>query len=138
MEVLNRNRKIICLCGSTKFKKEFELVALVESLAGHIVLSVGAFGHADKVELTTTEKTNLDALHLDKIAMSDLIIIIDVGGYIGDSTRKEISFALKENKSIRYYSDFEHLYNEMKDIGYRTANSHSQSVNEFQFDVGQS
>jgi dienelactone hydrolase len=44
---------IITLCGSTKFKKEFEEVAKNLALEGHAVLSVNMFHHADNLELTT-------------------------------------------------------------------------------------
>jgi len=95
--------KVICLCGSTRFKKEFERVNYDETLKGNIILTVGCFGHADGVEFTEDQKTALDELHKRKIDIADEILVINVDGYIGSSTKSEIEYAKKENKGIRYY-----------------------------------
>lgn len=91
---------IITLCGSTRFKDEFLEVQKELTLQGHIVLSVGLFGHADNVELTTEEKVRLDNLHKEKINMSDAIFVINKGGYIGESTFSEIDWAQRMKKQI--------------------------------------
>ncbi len=44
-KLINRP-KIACLCGSTKFKKEFEKVAEQVTVEGKIFLTVGVFGHS--------------------------------------------------------------------------------------------
>lgn len=96
---------IITLCGSTKFKKEFIEITEKLTLQGAVVISVGLFGHADnkfgKV-ITPKVKKMLDDLHLQKIDMSDQIFVINVGGYIGESTRNEIEYAKKHGKIIKY------------------------------------
>lgn len=97
--------KIVCLCGSTKFKKEFEQIMMEESLKGNIVLSVGCFAHYDEIRLSKDEKKDLDELHRNKIDMADEIIIINVKGYIGESTRNEIKYAKETGKPIRYLVD---------------------------------
>lgn len=91
---------IVTLCGSTRFKDEFLEVQKVLTLQGHIVLSVGLFGHADNVELTPEEKIRLDNLHKEKINMSDAIYVINPGGYIGESTYSEIDWARRMKKQI--------------------------------------
>ena len=91
---------IITLCGSTRFKDEFLAVQKELTLQGHIVLSVGLFGHADGVELTTEEKIRLDNLHKEKINMSDAIFVINKDGYIGESTYGEIDWAQRMKKQI--------------------------------------
>lgn len=96
--------KIICLCGSTKFKSYFESVNQLETLKGNIVLAPGVFGHADKIELSVEKKDKLDKLHLKKIDMSNEVIVIDVNKYIGRSTKKEIEYARKNGKIIKYFS----------------------------------
>jgi hypothetical protein len=96
--------EVITLCGSTKFKEQFMEINKKLTLDGCIVLSVGTFGHADKIPLTIEQKNKLDALHLRKIDMSDSIFVIDVDGYIGESTRREIEYSKKNNKKIIYYS----------------------------------
>lgn len=104
--------KVITLCGSTKFKKEFQEIQKKLTLEGNIVISVGLFGHSGDSEVwensnenTVTEtKKMLDEMHKRKIDMSDEIFVIDVGGYIGESTKSEISYAERHNKPVRYYS----------------------------------
>ena len=91
---------IITLCGSTRFKDEFLEVQKNLSLQGHIVLSVGLFGHADGIELTPEEKIRLDNLHKQKINMSDAIFVINKNNYIGESTYGEIDWAEKMQKQI--------------------------------------
>jgi len=95
-------RKIVCLCGSTRFKKEYEKVTLEETLAGNIVLSVGCFVHSDNISITEEQKQELDKLHLDKIKMADEIIVIAPNGYTGESTNREIDFASQLLKPVRY------------------------------------
>lgn len=104
--------KIVTLCGSTRFKKEFEHVQKKLTLDGYVVISVGLFGHSgdDEVwegktegEITETKKM-LDDMHRQKIDMADEIYVIDVDGYIGSSTKGEIEYASLHRKNIRYYS----------------------------------
>jgi hypothetical protein len=94
--------EIICLCGSTKFKKQFIEQQEKITMDGNIFLTVGFFGHADKKELTEDEKIFLDVLHLRKIELSDSILVINVNDYIGESTKREIKFAESLGKKIIY------------------------------------
>jgi hypothetical protein len=93
---------IVCLCGSTKFKKEYIKANTQETLKGNIVLSVGLFNHADDLGLSEENKTMLDKLHLRKIDLADEILVLNVDNYIGSSTRKEIDYATSKGKRIRY------------------------------------
>ena len=93
---------IVCLCGSTKFKQEFIQTNREETLKGHIVLSVGLFGHADNLALSDNRKTMLDELHKRKIDLSNEILVLNVCGYIGKSTASEIKYAEANNKKVRY------------------------------------
>ncbi len=96
-------RKIITLCGSTKFKREFEEINKKLTLEGNIVISVGVFVHNDEEkEALLSKKDLLDEIHLDKIRLADEIFVINKNGYIGESTRREIEFAKKLGKPIRY------------------------------------
>ena len=104
------NYKVITLCGSTRFKDQFMEAQKRLTLEGNIVISVGLFGHSgdnevwenmDEGTLTKT-KEMLDDMHKRKIDMADEIFVINVNGYIGDSTRSEIDYALKNGKSVRY------------------------------------
>jgi len=97
--------RVVTLCGSTKFKAAFEEAAKSELLAGHLVFSVGGFPHADGWELTREQKALVDVLHFRKIDLSDEILVLNVGGYIGESTEREIIYAESLRKKIRYLED---------------------------------
>ena len=98
------NYKVITLCGSTRFKEDFERVNRELTLMGNIVISVGAFGHAGDT-FTEEQKVMLDDIHKRKIDMADAIYVINKDGYIGSSTRSEIQYALRLGKQIIYMED---------------------------------
>lgn len=98
---------IVCLCGSTRFMYEFQKANLDETLKGNIVLSIGCNTKSDSDlialgELTEEKKQFLDELHKRKIDLCDEVLILNVGGYIGCSTRSELEYAVRNNKIIRY------------------------------------
>lgn len=93
--------KVITLCGSTRFKEDFERVNRELTLCGNIVISVGAFGHSGD-NFTSEQKVMLDDIHKRKIDMSDGIFVINKDGYIGNSTKSEIKYAYEHNKSIAF------------------------------------
>jgi hypothetical protein len=78
---------VVTLCGSTRFKTEFEAAARDETLAGKIVISVGYYGQCDPgPDMGTNDdpsvvKVALDVLHKRKIDMADEILVINPGGY---------------------------------------------------------
>ena len=95
--------KVITLCGSTRFKDEFLEVQKRLTLEGNIVISVGLFGHSGDDEVWTPgTKEMLDNMHKRKIDMADGIFVINVGGYIGESTRSEIDYAVRNGKTVEY------------------------------------
>lgn len=95
--------KVITLCGSTRFKDEFLRIQKKLTLEGHIVISVGLFGHSgDKEVWDIDNKEMLDDMHRSKIDMADEIFVINVGGYIGESTKSEIAYAESKGKTITY------------------------------------
>ncbi len=98
---------IVCLCGSTKFKQAFLDANARESITGKIVLSVAWFHHADKdlYTLTKEEKEALDELHLRKIDLADEILILNIDGYIGESTKSELEYAKALGKHIRFLEE---------------------------------
>lgn len=107
------NYKVITLCGSTRFRDEFMEAQKRLTLEGNIVISVGLFGHSgdnevwenlDEGTLTKT-KAMLDDMHKRKTDMADEIYVINVGGYIGDSTRSEIEYAKATGKAVNYLQD---------------------------------
>ena len=95
--------KVITLCGSTKFKKQYLEAQKRLTLEGNIVISVGLFGHSGDDEVWTEgTKAMLDDMHKSKIDMADEIFVINVGGYIGESTRNEIAYAKSQGIVVRY------------------------------------
>jgi len=95
--------RVITLCGSTKFKDEFIEAQKRLTLEGNIVISVGLFGHSgDNEVFTEGVKEMLDDMHFRKIDMADEIFVVNVDGYIGASAKREIEYAAKMNKVIRY------------------------------------
>ena len=108
-----KDYKIITLCGSTKFKNEFMKAQKDLTLQGNIVISVGLFGHSGDSEVwenmddgtLTKTKIMLDDMHKRKIDMADEIFVINVGGYIGESTRSEIEYAKSTGKLVNYLEE---------------------------------
>ena len=100
---------IVCLCGSARFGDAFRKANLRETMAGNIVLSIGCntksdtelFGHLPAAELAAI-KAGLDELHLRKIDLADEVLILNVGGYIGESTSRELEYARMHGKGIRF------------------------------------
>ena len=105
---MNSRPIIVCLCGSTRFYEAFQKANFDETMAGRIVLSVGFYPHSENKAhgesqgITPEQKIALDTLHKEKIDLADEILVLNVGGYVGDSTRSEIQHALKTGRLIRY------------------------------------
>jgi hypothetical protein len=95
-----RRPKIVCLCGSTKFREAFEQANHDESLKGHIVLTVACFGHEFGLGPRGKKKRIFDALHMRKIELSDEIVVVHPD-YIGLSTCDEIHYAWALGKPVR-------------------------------------
>ena len=99
---------IVCLCGSTKFLKEFAIANSLLTLQGKIVLSIGIDMRTSPLmkDLSDASKTSikkmLDELHLRKIDLADEVFVVNPDGYIGESTRREIEYALKVQKPVKY------------------------------------
>lgn len=112
-----RRPVIVCLCGSTRFWRDFQEAGLRQTLAGKIVLSIGAarapddedrsFGGLVPVEDFDAVKEDLDRLHLRKIDLADEVFIINRGGYIGASTRVELEYARATGKLV-HFLELEH------------------------------
>ena len=104
---------VITLCGSTRFKEQFMEAQKRLTLEGNIVISVGLFGHSGDQEVwenmdegtLTKTKEMLDDMHKRKIDMADAIYVINVGGYVGSSTKSEIEYAITHGKEVRYLEE---------------------------------
>jgi hypothetical protein len=101
---------IVVLCGSTRFREAFEDANRRLTLAGCIVLSVGCFPHTDdggapEDVLGEDVKAMLDELHKRKIDLADRVLVLNVGGYVGSSTRSEIEYATALGRPIDYLEE---------------------------------
>lgn len=99
---------VVCLCGSTRFMEAYHEANRRFSLAGCIVLSVEIStydGSTDPQRANPEQKALLDNLHNRKIDIADFIYVLDVDGYIGESTRNEIAYARLTHKPVRYLTD---------------------------------
>ena len=106
--------KVITLCGSTKFKDKFIKAQKELTLKGYIVISPCLFAHSgDKDALNNDIREMLDDMHKRKIDMSDAIMVIDVGDYIGESTKKEIEYAKSQGKFVYFYNHPEFHYDDV-------------------------
>ena len=100
MEVAKNKYNVITLCGSIKFKDKFIEVQEKLTLEGNIVLTPIFFNNIKKENIGEQTKNMLDKMHKQKIDMSDEILVINVGGYIGESTKSEINYANLKSKKI--------------------------------------
>ena len=91
---------IVCLCGSTRFIDTFQSEYGRLTDEGNIVLSVGRVVPQSEQALGSERKAALDALHLRKIDLCDRVLVLNVGGYVGPSTRREIAYAHLARKPV--------------------------------------
>lgn len=107
--LLVRPAKVVTLCGSTRFEAEFAEVNQRLTMEGCVVISLGMFSLPDLPDYDWTSDTSdlkgrLGRLHFQKIRMTDEVYVVDPGGYLGDSTRREIAYAESLGKPVRYLS----------------------------------
>lgn len=99
----NPCNRVVCLCGSSRFKDLFLYIQKILEYAGFTVLRPDVFTHAgDKTNLT---KEELNSQHKDKILQSEVILVIDPDGYVGESTKSEIEFAKAHSIEVKYLSE---------------------------------
>ncbi|MBQ3598950.1 MAG: hypothetical protein IKC06_01445 [Clostridia bacterium] len=96
--------KIITICGSYKFKKQMTEICEKLTLEGNCVFAPNGLARADKESYTQEEMLMLAQMHKEKIKLSDAVFIVDIDGYIGNSTKSEIELAQALDKEIIYYS----------------------------------
>lgn len=95
-------KKIITLCGSWRFSAQMERIAEELELEQD-VLVLGITPHVLGRDLTDAEKEKLGRLHLRRIDLADAILVVNIGGYIGESTRREMDYARLQGKEILYW-----------------------------------
>ena len=100
---------VVVLCGSIRFYDAFQEANYVLTMGGEIVLSVGFYprakakhGHGEGVGHESAEKVALDELHMRKIDLADRVFVLNVGGYVGESTAREIAYAHSIGRPVNY------------------------------------
>ncbi|MBD5096506.1 MAG: hypothetical protein HDT40_05790 [Lachnospiraceae bacterium] len=97
--------KTVTICGSMKFEKEMHRIAfLLETRRNLNVLQCVC--NVDNLGVTPTEQTSLENAHYRKIELSDAIYVVDIQGYIGNQTSKEIEFAKNNGKEVILHSEY--------------------------------
>lgn len=98
--------KIITICGSMKFVREMMEISEKVELQGNVVLMpIYNNSRPNKEAFTNEEVLILDKMHRERIKLSDAILVVNVNGYIGSSTKSEIEYAKSLNKEVIYYTD---------------------------------
>lgn len=96
--------KIITICGSMRFQKEMLEIAEKLELQGNCVLAPIYPAREKKDGYTEEEISVLNQMHREKIKLSDAVFVVNVGGYVGSSTKSEIEFAKSLCKEVLYYT----------------------------------
>jgi len=97
--------EIVCICGSTRFADEMNRANRDLTFAGAIVLAPGVFQRVDGPtgeSITAEQKSALDVLHLRKIDLADRVLVVNPGGYVGESTSREIAYARATGKPVSF------------------------------------
>ena len=100
----NNNIKIVTICGSMRFSEEMKKIAFdLELEKGYLVIQ--CVYNTDNIELNEDEINLMSKVHFNKIDISDAIYVVNIDGYIGESTRNEINYAEKTGKRIIYHEE---------------------------------
>ena len=98
--------EIVCICGSIRFADEMSRANRELTFAGAIVVAPGVFLRTDASSadetITEEQKAALDALHLRKIDLADRVLVVNPGGYVGESTSREIAYARATGKPVSF------------------------------------
>ena len=98
--------KTVTICGSMKFWKEMQRIAFLLEIK-HNMNVLQCVYNVDDLDITLMERTFLDNAHYRRIELSDAIYVVDIQGYIGNQTSKEIEFAKSRGKEVIFHSEYE-------------------------------
>lgn len=102
--------KVIAVCGSLRFYKEMmEITEKLELQGNCMLVPIYNPSKPSKDDFTKEEALILDKMHKERIKLADAVLIVNIDGYIGSSTKKEIEFAKSLNKEIIYYKNEKEL-----------------------------
>lgn len=90
--------RVVCLCGSLRFRDLFASERRRLTSLGVIVL-----GPEDvDDDLTPSRRAALGDLHLRRIDLADEVRVVSDGGHVGDSTRREVAYARAAGKAVSW------------------------------------
>jgi len=94
--------KVVTICGSMRFADQMKKIARnLETKKGICVLQ--PIYNEEKKNESFNELENIFASHYKKIELADAIYVVNIGGYIGDATKSEITYAIKKGKEVIYH-----------------------------------
>lgn len=94
--------KVVTICGSMKYVKEMMKIAFdLELKKGYTVIQ--CVYNPDSMNYEGIDTNILDRIHRKKIDISDAIYVVNIGGYIGNSTKSEIEYAKENGKEVIYH-----------------------------------
>jgi len=104
---------VVCFCGSSRFIDHFGIWQWTAEREGKIALglhwlppsyrdALGRPAEDDHQAEAEDVAERMDELHKRKIDLADEVFILNVGGYVGDSTKGEIRYAIKHDKPLRW------------------------------------
>ena len=96
--VASETAEIVCICGSLRFSEEIRAAERELTLAGFIVVAPVVVGK----QVTDAQRAAMGAQHLRKIDLANRILIVNPGGYIGESTSREIAYARDAGKPVSF------------------------------------
>ncbi len=95
--------EIITICGSMKFKNDMLILAEELAIKGYCVLT--PVFEVKERSIAENQLQKMREAHFKRIELSDSILVMNVNGYIGESTKLEIQYAKSLNKKVLYYTD---------------------------------
>lgn len=102
---------IVTLCGSAKFEAQFKEWLVKLTMMGHVPIGLAVYPSdrgGNKDWYNEAQKQRLDLIHLKKIDASHAILVLNVGGYVGFSTMREIEWTLISSKPVFYLEELAH------------------------------
>ncbi len=93
--------KIVTICGSMRFTEQMKAIATRLELEKNYIVIQCVYFESGQLP-APHELEALDRLHLQKIELCDAIFVVNVGGYIGESTKREIEYAKARGKEIMF------------------------------------
>ncbi len=87
------------------YKRNMEITEKMELQGNCMLVPIYNPSKSSKDDFTEEETLTLEKIHKERIKLADAILVVNVDGYIGNSTKNEIEFAKSLDKDIIYYTD---------------------------------